>query len=85
MSFYTYIVQCSDGTYYTGCTNDLIKRLKQHNGAKSGAHYTKLRRPVVLKHFEKYKIQSDALKREIEIKKLKRGMKEKLWTKTSLS
>ena len=85
MSFYTYVVECSDGTYYTGYTNDLKKRLKHHNEAKSGAHYTKLRRPVVLKYFEEYKTQSEALKREVEIKKLQRGMKEKLWTKTSLS
>ena len=38
---YTYILKCSDGTYYTGWTNDLDKRLKAHNGGKSGAKYTK--------------------------------------------
>ena len=45
---YTYILKCSDGTYYTGWTNDLDKRLKAHNGGKSGAKYTRNRRPVTL-------------------------------------
>ena len=45
-----YVLECADTTLYVGCTNDLEKRLKQHNGAKAGAHYTKIRRPVILKY-----------------------------------
>ena len=48
---YTYILQCSDGTYYTGWTNDLEKRLDAHNTGK-GAKYTKARRPVMLMYYE---------------------------------
>ena len=43
---YTYIVQCADGTLYTGWTNCLEKRLKAHNSGKNGAKYTKTKRPV---------------------------------------
>ena len=47
---YTYIVQCSDGTYYTGWTNDLEKRIKSHN-AGTGAKYTRPRLPVTLVYY----------------------------------
>ena len=50
---YTYILECSDGTYYTGWTNDLEKRVKMHNAGK-GAKYTKPRRPVVLAYYEAF-------------------------------
>lgn len=79
MPHFVYILQCSDGTYYTGCTNDLEKRLKQHNSAKSGAHYTKLRRPVILVYKEKFKTLIEARRREEEIKGMKRVQKELLW------
>ena len=46
---YTYILKCSDGTYYTGWTNDLDKRLKAHNGGKSGAKYTRMKREYASK------------------------------------
>lgn len=75
MPHYVYILECSDGSLYVGSTNDLEKRLYQHNSSKSGAHYTKIRRPVVLKYSEKSKNLSTALKREAEIKKWKRGEK----------
>lgn len=75
MPHYVYILECSDGSLYVGSTNDLEKRLYQHNSSKSGAHYTKIRRPVVLKYSEKSKNLSSALKREAEIKKWKRGEK----------
>ena len=74
--FYTYILECSDTTLYTGYTSDLEKRLAEHNGSKLGAKYTKARRPVILKHFESFATKSEAMKRECEIKKLSR--KEKL-------
>jgi putative endonuclease len=77
--YYTYIVQCADGTYYTGKTRDLMHRLKQHNGELSGgARYTKTRRPVVLKYFETYMVHNLAFKREFEIKKYSHNQKMRL-------
>ena len=77
-TYYVYIVQCSDGSYYTGQTDNLELRIKEHNGEgkKPGAKYTRAKRPVVLKHFEKYSTRSEALKREAEIKKMDRAEKE---------
>ena len=74
---YTYIVKCSDGTYYTGWTNDIEKRMKAHNEGK-GAKYTKTRRPVVLMYYESFQTKEEAMRREWEIKQLKRGETEKL-------
>ena len=79
MFFYVYVLQCFDGTYYVGCTNNLENRLKQHNFSKKGAHYTKLRRPVVLKYSETFDTLLQARRREAEIKKWRREKKEKLW------
>jgi len=78
VSYFVYILQCSDKTYYVGCTNNLEKRLKQHNESKSGAHYTKIRRPVSLVYKEEYGTLLEARGREAEIKRLKREEKEKL-------
>jgi len=80
---FVYILKCADGTYYTGCTNNIDQRLKAHNGLKSGARYTKTRRPVEMIYKEAYKNLSLALKREIEIKKLTRVEKERLIRKIS--
>lgn len=74
---YTYILRCSDGTFYTGWTNDLEKRLKAHNEGK-GAKYTKVRRPVTLEYYERFSSKEEAMKREYEIKHLTRKKKEKL-------
>lgn len=79
MSYFIYILECSDKTYYVGCTNNLEKRLKQHNEAKSGAHYTKIRRPVSLKYSEQFATLLEARGREAEIKKWQRIKKEGLW------
>lgn len=76
--FYTYILKCSDQTYYTGSTNNLNKRLKQHNELKSGARYTKMRRPTVLIYAEEFSTLSESRKRETEIKRLTRVKKTKL-------
>lgn len=81
MSFYVYILQCCDDTYYTGCTNNLDKRLNEHNSSKKGAHYTKIRRPVILKYFEEFLTLGQARKRESEIKSWERKEKENLWIK----
>lgn len=70
--YFTYILECADKTLYIGSTNDLAKRIHQHNNAKSGAHYTKIRRPVILKYSETFKTLSEARKREYELKKLTR-------------
>lgn len=74
---YTYILECSDGSYYTGWTNDLNKRIEKHNGG-TGAKYTKGRRPVKLKYYEEFESKQEAMKREYEIKKLLRKDKDKL-------
>lgn len=78
MSYYVYILECADGTYYCGSTNDLKKRLREHNEAKSGAHYTKIRRPVTLKYSEKFESLHEARAREVEIKSWRRNRKEQL-------
>ena len=75
MSFFVYILECADGTYYIGSTNNLEKRLHEHNFAKSGAHYTKIRRPVVLKYSETVSSLGEARSREAELKRLPRSKK----------
>ena len=81
---YTYILQCSDGTYYTGWTNDIEKRVKAHNEGK-GAKYTKYRRPVELVYYETFQTKQEAMRREYEIKHLPRKKKELLIIDFSLS
>jgi putative endonuclease len=75
MAYFVYILECADKTLYIGSTNDLEKRLHSHNSSKSGAHYTKIRRPVALKYSESFRTKSKALKREHELKKLTRAEK----------
>ncbi|MDD5738841.1 MAG: GIY-YIG nuclease family protein [Candidatus Pacebacteria bacterium] len=74
-SYFVYILQCSDNSLYVGCTNNLEKRLKQHNGSKMGAHYTKIRRPVVLKYSEEFPTLNQARAREAQLKRLSRTKK----------
>jgi putative endonuclease len=76
--YFTYILECSDKTYYIGSTNDLEKRLYEHNHSKNGAHYTKIRRPVVLKHKEVFKTFKESRSREAELKRKSRREKEKI-------
>ena len=71
---FTYIVKCSDGSLYTGWTNDLDKRLKAHNSG-TGAKYTKTRRPVELVYYEKFLTKQEAMSREARIKQLSRSQK----------
>lgn len=78
MSHYIYILKCNDGTLYTGYTNDVVKRVFSHNNLKSGAKYTKARRPVILVYSKKFKTKSQALKRENAIKRMERVEKIKL-------
>jgi len=74
MSWVCYVLQCADGTLYTGITNDLEKRLAAHN-AGEGAKYTRGRTPVKLAYCETCADKSAALKREIDIKGLPRTKK----------
>ena len=76
--YFVYILECSDKTFYTGSTNDLKKRLHKHNNLKSGAHYTKIRRPVVLRYSQEFNTYRDVRAREGEIKRLSREEKIKL-------
>jgi len=75
---YCYIVECADGTYYTGWAIDPEKRIAMHNKGR-GAKYTKMRRPVKLVHVEEQPDRSTALKRERAIKKMTRTQKQKLF------
>ena len=79
---YTYILKCRDGTYYTGWTNDLERRIKTHNQGK-GAKYTRTRRPVELAYYETFQTKEEAMRREWEIKRMTRAGKilliEKQW------
>jgi len=75
--WYVYIVECNDGSLYTGITNDIDKRIKKHNSGK-GAKYTKTRLPVKLKIKFEANDRSEASKLEYKIKQLSRQEKLKL-------
>ena len=81
MSSYLYVLRCGDGSLYTGWTNDLEQRLAAHQSGK-GAKYTRGRLPIEMVYFEEMPDKSAALKRENELKKLKKAEKE-LLIKTS--
>lgn len=72
---YTYMVECADGTLYTGWTTDVQKRVKAHNEEKTGAKYTKAKRPVKLVYYEGYETKEEAMRREYAIKQLTRKQK----------
>lgn len=74
---YMYLLQCSDGSFYTGWTTDLEARLKTHNEGR-GARYTRSRLPVRMVYWEECLNRSQAQQREAAIRKLKRQEKEKL-------
>ncbi len=84
MDWKVYIVKCSDNTFYTGITNNIKSRLDTHNEG-NGAKYTKNRLPVFLVYLESVANRSNALKREMEIKKLNRSQKIDLINSTNLS
>ena len=77
MACFCYILECADGSYYTGWTTDPERRANQHN-AGHGARYTRARRPVRLVYVEELPDRSSAMKRELQIKNLGRKRKEKL-------
>jgi putative endonuclease len=76
--YYVYILKCSDDSLYVGSTNDLERRVLQHNNSKKGAHYTKIRRPVTLLYSEEFPSLKEARKREAEIKGWRREKRLKL-------
>jgi len=75
--YFVYMLECADGTLYTGIATDLERRLEEHNHSLKGAKYTRTRRPVKLIYTEEYSDRSTASKREYEIKK-KMSRKDKL-------
>ena len=77
MSFYVYILLCMDGSFYTGYTNDLQERTRQHENGK-GAKYTKSHRPQKVAYVEVFGSRSSAMKREKTIKKLTHQQKQAL-------
>jgi len=76
--YYVYIVECADGTYYTGITTDLERRILEHNFSFKSAKYTRSRRPVHLVYSSMANNRSDASKEEYRIKRLTRAQKQKL-------
>jgi putative endonuclease len=74
---FTYILECADGTFYTGWTVDLTARLAAHN-AGTASKYTRCRLPARLAYFEEFTEKTDARKREVAIKRLSRREKEYL-------
>ena len=74
---YTYMVECSDGSFYTGWTTDVEKRIRMHN-AKKGAKYTKSRTPVKLVYLEEADTKQQAMRREAQIKQLSRQQKKQI-------
>ena len=77
MIYYVYILRCGDGSFYTGWTNDLKKRLTAHQEGR-GAKYTRGRGPLQLVYTEEFDSKSEAIKREYHIKKMSRKEKETL-------
>ena len=78
---YTYIVECSDGSLYTGWTNNIEKRILAHNEGR-GARYTRGRTPVKLVHLEEFETKEEAMSREFAIKQLTRKQKLELCKKS---
>lgn len=83
MSYFVYILLCADGTYYTGWTTDVFKRLATHNKGK-GAKYTRGRLPVKLLWCNEFDSKTDAMKKEYAIKQLSKSGKEAV-TRTAVN
>lgn len=77
-TYYVYILKCSDGSYYTGITNDLERRVWEHDNGEILNCYTHNRRPLILEYFEKYCDVTNAIAREKQIKRWSRIKKESL-------
>jgi putative endonuclease len=77
MTYYAYIVECANGSYYTGWTDDVARRVASHNTGE-GAKYTRAHRPVVLVAYWEFASRSEAMKEERRIKRLSRRQKQLL-------
>jgi putative endonuclease len=77
-TWYLYVVECADGTLYTGITTSIQRRLNEHNFGSRGAKYTRSRRPVKLMLTEEHAGHSSALKAEYRFKKLTRKQKKEI-------
>ncbi len=77
MDNYMYILRCSDGSLYTGWTNDLSRRLRAHQQGRGGK-YTRAHRPVALAYYERFDTREAAMRREWEVKQLRREEKLRL-------
>ena len=74
---FVYVLECADGTFYTGYTTDVDRRLDEHN-AGEGAKYTRGRTPVTVRYVESFSTRSAAMSREYDLKQLSRSAKERL-------
>ena len=74
---FTYILECADGTFYTGWTTNLERRLQAHNAGRGG-RYTRGRRPVRLAYFEEHSTRQEAQRQEAVLRRLPRAMKLRL-------
>ena len=78
MNYVVYLLKCADGTFYTGVTTDMARRLVEHNEGVKGAKYTKARRPVTVAYQEAASSRSEAQKREYVLRHLSRVEKQRL-------
>jgi putative endonuclease len=85
VSWFVYILFCSDGTLYTGITTDIERRLREHNTGKAGARYTRSRRPVRLAYREVAASRSEAARREYQIRRMPVAGKRALAAKGGIS
>ncbi len=76
--YYVYMLQCADGSYYTGMANSMDRRLAEHENGLDPLCYTFSRRPVILKYCKEYQYVNDVIKREKQIKGWSRKKKEAL-------
>lgn len=83
--YYLYILECADGTLYTGITVDVVRRVKEHNVSAWGAKYTRGRGPVKLVFVRKFRSRSAALREEFRVKKLSRKAKLEMIVRTGRS
>jgi len=77
VTHYVYVLECADGTFYTGYTTDVERRVREHDAGEA-AKYTRGRTPVELVHVERFGSRAAAMSREHEIKQLRREEKERL-------
>lgn len=77
--YFSYLLKCSDGSYYAGSTTDLKKRMRQHNGEiMGGAKYTRSRRPVLLEYYEEHTSLKSAIQSENALKRLNHSEKQRI-------